>query len=233
MTDQIQDLLQRFHLAGERRALARAFSALRVEFAGPVARFLREAPTSLIVEQVLCDLLVDLLGVTTDSRLRAMAPDDHNNPVAWRRHVLLNALRDRSRRARSYDKAVTAQGAEVAVTSVETPDTEQQIELRQQRQRVVALLPRLDIRRRAAVALEIGLELPMVWIEELANHLGISWSELLTRLRNHEAAPHDEECKLRVIYGPEHPQRTARDAYRQTVSRACAELRQLLDRGRS
>ncbi len=34
-----------------------------------------------------------------------------------------------------------------------------------------------------------------------------------------------------MIYGREHPQRTARDAYRQTVSRACADLRLLLARG--
>lgn len=232
MADAIQEYLTSFHSTGDRRALALAFSAMRQEFVGPVARYLREAPTAPRVEQVLSDLLVDLLGVSGAGAPRAMAPPQHPKPDAWRRCVLLNALRDMSRREKRQQALAERQTANLDDGSAAASAVEMQIEHRQQRQRIIALLPRLGIRRRAAIVIELGMEMPMVWIEELANDLGMSWHDLFARLRHHEEQPFDEERKVRVLYGPEQPTQTARDAYRQVVSRACTELRTLLERGR-
>lgn len=229
--DAIQDPLRRFHEEGDRRALAQAFAALRTEFVGPVARFLRVAPAAPVVEQVLSDLLIDLLGVRTGTPPRLLAPPHHDNPAAFRRRVLLNALRDFTRRNQSYQRALAAHARGSASGSA--AESETLVELRQMRDKVAALLPRLEIRRRVAMALELGIELPLAWLEELGNELGLSWDELFSRLRGHEAAPYDEEPKLRVLYGPQHRLEQARDAFRQTVSRAAAELQKWIQRGRS
>ncbi|HRI49329.1 MAG TPA: hypothetical protein PLW65_04035 [Pseudomonadota bacterium] len=229
--DAIQDQLRRFHESGDQRALAQAFTALRTEFVGPVARFLREAPTAHIVEQVLSELLIELLSVRAGAPPRVLAPAHHDNPAAFRRRVLLNALRDRARRNKTYQRALAAHAINVPPASIAT--LEQVVELRHMRAKVVALLPNLEIRRRVAIALELGIVLPLAWLEELANELGQSLRDLLSRLRSHEAAPYDEETKLRVLYGPPHRLEQARDAFRQTVSRASLDLQKWIQRGRS
>lgn len=223
--DAIQDCLQRFHTYRDKRALAQAFSALRAEFVGPVARFLREPPSSPTVEQVLSDVLVDLLGLVRSNPPRAMAPPAHTNPAAWRRLVLLNALRDRSRRSKVYEKALAAQ---IDGGAPQPPIQDELVDHRKQRARVVALLPKLDVRRRVAMAMELGVQFPLSWIEELANELCVSWSEMMSRVRRFESTPQVEEAKLQVLYGPSYAPKTTRDAYRQTVSRAAADLKAFL-----
>ncbi len=228
--DAIQEQLQRFHASGDQRALALAFASLRAEFVGPVARFLREPPSSLKVEQVLSDVLVDLLGLIGGSAPRAMAPPSHSNPIAWRRLVLLNALRDLNRRAQVYGKAIAAQSAQGVASSQTYPPLDELIDHRKQREQIVALLPQLDPRRRVAMAMELGMQLPLSWVEELANELCLSWSEIMSRLRRFESDPHSEDAKLHVLYGSGCVVRTARDAYRQTVTRAASDLKALLPR---
>ncbi len=228
--DAIQEHLQRFHKSGDKRALALAFASLRAEFVGPVARFLREPPNALKVEQVLSDVLVDLLGLIDGAAPRAMAPSSHTNPVAWRRLVLLNALRDLNRRSQTYQKAIIAQSVQ-GVSSTQTDHfVDEIIDLCKQRQQVVALLPKIDPRRRVAVAMELGVQMPLSWLDELANALCLSWSEIISRVRAFEADPHSEATKLQVLYGLGYVLRTARDAYRQTVTRAVSDLKALLSR---
>jgi len=183
------------------------------------------------VEQTLSDLLVDLLSVRDGAPPRALAPVHHPKPAAFRRTVVLNALRDRLRRDNAYQRVLAAHAVEPS--TVETPTLEELLELRDMRDKVVALLPKLDIRRRTALSLELGVKLPLSWAGELANELGLSMDEVMERLRAYEAAPFSEEAKLGVIYGPQGQMGHGRDAYRQTVRRASAELGAWVRRGRS
>lgn len=233
MSDRIQELLNRAYHEGDRRALSLAFFELKKDWAPAVARFLRAPPTSSGVEQVLGDILIEVLLVTGDKPPRALAPADHPNPAAYRRRVLLSALIDKRRRHGAYEKAVKTHATLEPLTDhQDTPQvTEEQIALRQMRDRVVARLPELEIWRRFALLLELGVQAPPYWVEELARLRGRSSVELMERLRAYECAPADEQLKLSVLY--DEPSSDAREAFRKTLSRARDEMAELIKRERS
>lgn len=235
MSDPIQAKLEQAHRSGDRQALGEVFTALKAQWAGVVARFLREPQSSTLVDQTLGDLLVDLLLGKDDKQPRALAPSDHPNPVAWRRQVLLRALIDQHRRQTSYGTAVQGHAGQYESASfhAKLPAADEVFELRQMRADVIARLPALDIRRRFALGLELGVQLPLGWVIELSRSLGEPLTDVLRRLRAHAAAPNDEAKKVAVIYGAGAPSATIKENYRKLLERARDDMTELVTRGRS
>lgn len=235
MSDAIQAKLEQAYRNSDRQALTEAFSALKTQWAGAVARFLREPSTSPLVDQTLGDILVDLLLGKEGKPPRALAPADHPNPIAWRKQVVLRALIDQRRRLTTYTKAVTGHATrqESASFHAQIMAPDELCELRQMREHVVLRLHELDCRRRIALGLELFVELPLTWIAELSRALGEPFADVLARLRAHEAAPEDAEKKLAVIYGASATTPTSKESYRKLVERARDDMTTLVGRGRS
>lgn len=229
--DPIQSDLSAWHEHADRRALGRVFEQLRHEWAAPVARFLALPVRAPEVEDWLADLLATLLGADRATPPRALAPEGHGNPVAYRALVLRNALRDRLRREQARRRAHQAASPRPSPPQAEPlTSTEEALLLQELRHEVVRALPRLELRRRLALALALGLAPPMAWIEALARELGEPLDATLGRVHACEEDPDDAERRVRVL----HPQQAlpqARDAFRKTLERAITDLRPLLHRG--
>lgn len=235
MSDTIQEKLDRVHRYGDRKALAEVFAALKVQFVGPVARFLKQPPSASATDQALGDILVDLLLGKDGKPPRALAPPDHPNAAAWRRQVLLRALIDRQRRQSAYAKAVMSHSQQLAHEQEGTGRClpEELLELSRMRGSVVARLPQLDVRRRIVLALELRIALAAGWVTELARALAEPAEGVLVRLHEHEQMPEDEQRKLAILYGPTTALSTAREAYRKTLERAREDMAALIRGGRS
>lgn len=236
--DPIQSELTAWHLHQDRRALGRAFEHLRREWAATIACFLCLPISAPEVEDCLSDLLVTLLGADraggAQAAPRALAPEGHGNPAAYRALVLRNALRDRWRREQARQRALlaAARAQPPPPTTDQPAPWEEALALRERRQEVLRALPRIEIRRRVALALALDVALPARWLEDLAQALVELPDALVARLRATEEDPEDLDRRVRVLY-PTPPKQQARDAFRKTVERAVADLRPLLHRGQA
>lgn len=204
--DEVQSLLRRYHEHGDKRAGSRAFLLLKREWLHPVARFVHRDADSPDTEDMLSSVLIALLEQGRDRPPRALAPITHDNPSAYRRCVLRNALLDawrhqRSRRAaeqvlRSLHGETETQVAteatesesskrhrlpDMTVTrSFETP-ADEYVWLKQMRQLVIEKLQGVPILRRVAVGLVLGVDLSP-WLAELAADLGENSDALRERV---------------------------------------------------
>lgn len=249
--DEVQGYLSRWHQHRDEAAFIRAFRQLRQEWAGPVARFLRLPMDAVEVELVLSDMLCALLGAERGAAPRALAPADYEQPAAWRRRVLSNALRDDYRRKQAYGRAVAAATqtaatggpaaaaepptaiptGELAAPAAAIPLAEEQAGLKQMLRIVVNRLPQVEVRRRVVLTLALDLPIPAAWQGELALALDVPEAVIAARVRAYEAAPYDEDRRVEVVYGQAQPRE--REAYRKTLERARAELQQLIHRGQA
>ncbi|HMU37690.1 MAG TPA: hypothetical protein PKE31_01630 [Pseudomonadota bacterium] len=228
--DEVQELLFRSFYKQDKPALARAFTLLRREFAGRVARFLRAPLSSPEVEETLSDLLIDLLITDGTKRPRALAPPASENPVAYRAKVLLHALCDAHRRKKTQEKTTTSLKDQQEALSQPSPSAESVLFESAQRKEVLEVIPKLVIRRRMIVMLELGNRPPNPWIEEFAQELSVSFQEVFSRIRTWESDPEHEGRKRSVLYGPASDNPASQENYRKTLARAIEDIKQLIAR---
>lgn len=204
----IQEDLRAWCLARDRDAGGRALDALAREWR-PRVRLWLASPTPDEVEEVLQDALVACCSAEDGQRPRALAPDDAENPAAWRRKVLRNWLTDRARRAgrRRHAEWGLAQGltpaveaeawrhrrppdAAAASASLTEPrpapppapdDPSASLLLPALRRDLVRLLPGVAVRRRVLVALVLGAD-PSPWVAELARELAEATTDTQARV---------------------------------------------------
>jgi hypothetical protein len=89
----------------------------------------------------------------------------------------------------------------------------------------------LEIRRRVALALALGMDVPLAWQAELAVDLGEPAIEIARRIAAVAAHPEDEETRLRVLHAQELA--LARDAHRKLLKRAQEEIMGLIHKGQA
>ncbi len=206
MQDAIQEALVRWTRDGDRSAGERAAIAVLAEWAGPVRRFWSGRAEDE-VEEALQDAVVALL---TGRAPRAIAPEGVTSPRAWRQRVLRNHLLDRARRQRTQRRTVEA----VALEPVEVlmpPDISRQCVLRH--------LPSLEVGRRVALALALGMD-PTAWVDELAEARREPTDAVAARVAR---ALWDSEARQAVLY-PEASGRAAAESWRKLVERARDDL---------
>lgn len=103
------------------------------------------------------------------------------------------------------------------------------------RERVLALLPALAVRRRVLILLAMDGD-PTPFLEELAEELGEDPTDTAARMERALLSPHDgshdylSEAKVRAVY-PHGDLRDAREAARKALARAVADLRKKLGEG--
>lgn len=113
------------------------------------------------------------------------------------------------------------------------PESLGSVELLDQRRRVLEVLPELTVLRRVLVSLVMRAD-PFPWAEDLARFIADDVDSVMVRMAHALAAPHDANHDLlsmamvRVVYPPPVPFAQARDAARQALTHAQADLRRRL-----
>ncbi len=262
MPDAIQDDLSAWVYGGDRAAGERAVEALADEWRPRVRHFLR-SPSPQEVEDQLAEALVTLCLAADGSAPRALAPEGAADPAAWRRRVLKHHLIDVSRKerrrrharegvARGWSPRVEAErwrrekeaagggipareAVEVSPPPAAVTDPREAIAGLDRRERVLALLPTLSVRRRVLILLAMDGD-PTPFLEELAEVLGERPEETAARLDRALHTPHDgthdylSEAEVRAVY-PRGALRSARESARKALARAIEELRGKLGEG--
>ena len=258
MSDLVQKQLADWAQRGDRRAGGEALDAIAREGRWRVRNFLVN-PDDSEVEDVLSDALTELCLTVPGKPARALAPEDAENPAAWRRKVLKNYLIDRSRKTgrRRHAEQGLASGLSPAAeaaqwrergaanTSLSDPlalsspeegsvDPRERIDLGLKRDDVLAVVGQLVIRRRVLVMLVLGAD-PIEHAAELADEL--EEAVAFTRARIARALRRSDEEQegialeiVRVVW-PTDEERKARENARKNLSRAVADLQGMLGVG--
>lgn len=121
---------------------------------------------------------------------------------------------------------------EVAAPVADPGAEEEMLARRELARKARELLPRLEVRKRVAIALSAGIHVVRGWLLELARAQEEPLDHVASRYARFENDPEDRELKVRILY-PEGELVNAVNAFAKLLERARIDLMALITGGRS